>query len=227
MRDRKGNDITPQFTGKLRQLFCIVLQRGSAGISSRHLSSILWPDRPEEETKNVRGVTVNKLRKLLSQMDGISLVSREKRFYLETAKPFWCDYLRFQEILDMRHPDMDRLVRILSRGRFLTEETDPVYDKLKESVESRVEPIMTAEMQRRFQLKHYSVCLTCADVIFGIDPLNEDALSCSVRSLLRMERSEEAKALYNRFISRYSRDYGEAYPYSYESLTGSSTQQTT
>ena len=220
MRDRAGRDITAQFTGKIRQMFCILLRRGEQGMSSKHMSSVLWPDRAEGETKNVRGVTVNKLRKLLSQMDGITVVSREKRFFLEMKKPFRCDYVRFNEILSDRHPDMDRLIRIVARGPFLMEETDPVYDKMKETVEGQIDRVMTAELPRRYSLRQFSACLTCANILFDLDPLNEEALSYSIRSLLAMEKDEDAKALYTRFITRYRKDYGEEYPQSYETLSG-------
>ena len=220
VRDREGEDISARFTGKIRQLFCMLLRRGKRGISSKHLSSILWPDRPESETKNVRGVTIHKLRSLFAQMDGLSLVSRDKRFYLETKKPFWCDYSQFYDILSDRWPDRDQLIRILSRGPFLMEETDPVYDKMKEEVESQVERVMMEEMPRRFAIRQYAVCQTCANILFGIDPLNEDALKYSIRSLLAMEKDEEAKALYNRFITRYLRDYGEEFAQGYETFAG-------
>ena len=219
MRDREGKDITSQFTGKIRQMFCILLRRGSQGMSSKHMSSVLWPDRAESETKNVRGVTVNKLRKLLSKMDGIQLVSREKRFFLETEKPLFCDYVRFNELLSERHPDMDQVIRILSRGPFLMEETDPVYDKMKETVEGQIDRVMSAELPRRYSLRQFSVCLICANILFDLDPLNEEALSYSIRSLLAMEKEEDAKALYTRFITRYKKDYGEEYAKSYESIS--------
>ncbi len=218
-RDRNGADLTPQFTGKLRQMFCMLLRRGSEGMSSRHLGSLLWPDRTESETKNVKGVTVNKLRKVLAQMDGVSLVSREKRFYLEMENPFWCDYAQLQKMLSDRRPDMDGVLRILARGRFLTEETDPVYDKMKESEAALVEPVMISEMHRRFSQKQYQTCLACANILFTIDPLHGEALSYAVRSLQAMDKPEEAKALYNRFITRYEKDYGEAWPESYEAIS--------
>lgn len=218
-RDRNGNDVTPQFTGKLRQMFCMLLRRGSEGMSSRHLGSLLWPDRSDSETKNVKGVTVNKLRKVLAQMDGVSLVSREKRFYLEMKEPFWCDYAQLQKLLSDRRPDMDGVLSILARGRFLTEETDPIYDKMKESEAALVEPVMISEMHRRFGQKQHQTCLACANILFTIDPLHGEALSYAIRSLQAMEKTEEAKALYNRFITRYEKDYGEAWPKSYESIS--------
>jgi len=218
-RDRNGADLTPQFTGKLRQMFCMLLRRGSEGMSSRHLGSLLWPDRTDSETKNVKGVTVNKLRKVLAQMDGVRLVSREKRFYLEQEAPFWCDYTQLQKMLSERRPDMDEVLKILARGRFLTEETDPIYDKMKESEAALVEPVMISEMHRRFSLKQYQTCLVCTNILFTIDPLHGEALSYAVRSLLAMEKPEEAKALYNRFITRYEKDYGEAWPESYEAIS--------
>ncbi len=188
-------------------------------MSSRHLGSLLWPDRTESETKNVKGVTVNKLRKVLAQMDGVSLVSREKRFYLEMENPFWCDYAQLQKMLSDRRPDMDGVLRILARGRFLTEETDPVYDKMKESEAALVEPVMISEMHRRFSQKQYQTCLACANILFTIDPLHGEALSYAVRSLQAIDKPEEAKALYNRFITRYEKDYGESWPESYEAIS--------
>jgi hypothetical protein len=216
-RDRFGNDISEQFTTKLKELLCLVLQYRE-GITSKKISSLLWPEKGEDEAKNVRGVTISNLRKLLREIEGVSLVFSEGKFLLKTENGFYCDYFNMMDILDDKKPDLDTLILILSRGSFLKSETDPFYDKLKGSVEQRIAPIMQVEVARRYGLKQYQTCLKCVEILFGIDPFSDDALFYGVKANKALQRNDAAAELYHSFIVRYKNDYGQDYPKSYEDI---------
>lgn len=225
--DREGNDFSSLFTGKLRQLLCLILQYNeSGGISSKQLSAMMWPYKEEEKAKNIRGVTISALRKLLSRMDGVSLEHEAGRFRLNCSSPFSCDFLEFTKILDSDWPDMDRLIRILSRGKFLSVETDPIFDKLKDIVEQKVEVVMSAEINRRFMLHQYRNTIICAEIIFTIDPLDENALSYMLRAMTLLNQKEEAQARYRDFVLRYKKDYNEEYEHSFASIIGGTFHNT-
>jgi len=58
--DKDGDEITSQFTPKLKQLFLIILlysQRSKNGISTQELTDILWKGHSSQSAKNSRGVT--------------------------------------------------------------------------------------------------------------------------------------------------------------------------
>lgn len=217
--DRSGNDISDKFTKRLRDFFLVVLKHlEEGGVSSKKISGMLWPDKEEDKAKNVRGVTANALRKQLEMLDGISLVFRDKKFNFHIKEGVYCDYLEFFKILNSRKPDMDNFISIVSRGKFLAGITDTVFDKIKSDVEGWIEQIIEVEIKRRYELKQFRNVITCADIIFSIDPLSEIALSYTIKSLIALDKGEEAILKYRAFVTRYRKDYGEGFFKSYDSF---------
>ena len=217
--DRDGKDITARFTSKLRQMFLIILAgMEDGGASSKRISGLLWPDKEEDKAKNLRGVTANNLRKFLGELDGVRMVYENGKFNFEMSEPFYCDYLEFIRLLGSENPDADAILAIVSRGKFLKNESDPMFDKLKGETERRVKSVVTVELARRFSLKQYENTVLCADILFRIDPLDDDALVFSVRALAASGDEEKAARLYQTFITRYKKDYGEDYSKTFESI---------
>ncbi len=60
---------------------------------------MLWPDKEGEKLKNSRGVTINNLRKVLSELDGIELIYENGYYRLTHTPELHCDYINFVEIL--------------------------------------------------------------------------------------------------------------------------------
>lgn len=161
---------------------------------------------------------MNKLRKALSGMEGVSVKYEDGYFMLCGQEPFSCDYFLFRAILKDERPDMNTLVRLLSRGKFLLGESDPLLDKMKEDTEQQILPVIQSEMRRRLEMKEYANAVLCADIIFHIDCLDEDALKSKVLAYRLMGREDEARVCYQSFISQYKREYDEEYGTSYENL---------
>lgn len=216
--DASGNEITTEFTEKIRHLLLLILRGGDKGVSSKRIHALLWPDKDNEHAKNLRGVTMNKLRKALSCMEGVSIEYEDGYFTLKGEEPFKCDYLMFRSILNDEHPDMNMLVRILSKGKFLLGESDPLFDKMKDDTEQQILPVIQNEMKRRLEMKEYANAILCADILFNIDCLDEDALKGKVLAYRLLAREDEARVCYQSFISQYKREYGEEYTTSYENL---------
>ncbi len=217
--DRDGKDISTHFTTKLRQMFLIVTNSlDDGGASSKKISGLLWPDKEEDKAKNLRGVTANNLRKFLGGLDGIKLVYEDGKFNFELSPVFGCDYLEFLRLLDSENPDMDAILAIVARGKFLKNESDPMFDKMKAETERRVKSVVTVELSRRFSIRQYENTILCADILFSLDPLDDDALMYSVRSLAALGDEEKAGRLYQAFITKYKKDYGEDYSTSFESI---------
>lgn len=213
--DFDGNEITDEFPKRLRHLLLLILR---GGVSSKRIHAMLWPDKDNEHAKNLRGVTMNKLRKALSNMEGVSIEYEDGYFRLRVREPFFCDYLMFRTILKDKNPDMNMLVRLLSRGKFLLGESDPIFDKMKDDTEQQIRPVIQNEMKRRLEMKEYSNAILCTDIIFNIDGLDEDALKVKVQAYRLLSREDEARVCYWNFISKYKREYGEDYGISYENL---------
>lgn len=217
--DHDGKDVTPRFTSKIRQMFLIVLNSlDDGGASSKKISGLLWPDKEEDKAKNLRGVTANNLRKFLANLDGIKMIYEDGKFSFEMSPAFNCDYLEFIHQLDSDSPDLDAILSIVARGKFLKNEPDPMFDKMKAETERRVKSVVTVELSRRFSLRQYENTVLCADILFSLDPLDDDALVYSVRALNALGDEEKAGRLYQTFITRYKKDYGEDYSTTLDSI---------
>lgn len=220
VRDKKNRDITYMFSAQLKQIFCLVLQHSTIddGITSQRLSSILWPDKPADKVKNSRGVTINHLRKALSELEGIELIYEKGCFKIEQTEKFYCDYTRCLDIISASDPEAhrDELVEILSRGKFLQLSDHPLFDTFKEEVEKKLEPVLLLEMEKSFNAELYATTIALADAIFNIDPLNDVALNFQVKAMQRLKMNDEARIKYQSFVIEYKKAMGNDYPHPYK-----------
>lgn len=222
VRDRKNRDITYMFSSQLKQIFCLILQYSTeGGISSQRLSNILWPDKPADKAKNSRGVTINHLRKVLSELDGIELIYEKGNFKLEQTQEFYCDYTRCIQIISTKETERhrDELLEILSRGKFLQLSDHPLFDAFKEEMENRLEPALLLEMEKSFDAELYTTTVSLAEGIFNIDPLNDAALTFQIQAMQKLKMTDEARIRYKAFAIEYKKAMGSDYLHSYKDLS--------
>jgi hypothetical protein len=220
VRDRNNRDITYMFSEQLKQVFCIILQHSTAddGITSQRLSNILWPDKPADKVKNSRGVTINHLRKVLSELDGIELIYDKGYFKIVQTEAFYSDYIRCMHLIvtnEIEHY-RDELVEILSRGKFLQLSDNPLYDSFKEEIEKKLEPVLLLEMEKSFGAELYQITIAFAEAIANIDPLNDAALTFQIKALQRLKMNDEARIRYQAFVIEYKKVMGNDYPHPYK-----------
>lgn len=217
--DRKNRNITYMFSAQLKQIFSLILQYSTTegGIASQRLSGILWPDKPADKVKNSRGVTINHLRKVLSELDGIELIYDKGHFKIEQKEGFYCDYTRCIEIISSNEEEKYRseLVEIISRGKFLQLSDHELYDSFKDEVEKKLEPVLLVEMEKSFNGDLPETAISFAQAISNIDPLNETALNYHIKALQRLKMNDEAKIRYQAFIIEYKKAIGSEYPHPY------------
>ncbi len=222
VRDRNNRDITYMFSAQLKQIFCLLLQYSTAenGIASARLSNILWPDKPADKVKNSRGVTINHLRKVLSEMDGIELIYDKGYFRLQQSPEFYCDYSRCIQLISGNEVEKyrDELVEILSRGKFLQLSDHALYDSFKEEMEKKLEPVLLLEMEKSFAAELYPTTVAFAEALSNIDPLNDAALTLQVKAMQRLKMNDEARLRYQTFVTEYKKVMGTDYPHPYKAL---------
>ncbi len=218
--DRAHRDITHLFSTRLKQTLCLILEHNlTDGITSKHLSSILWPDKPEDKVKNSRGVTINHLRKALSELDGIELEFDKGKFKIVQTESSYCDYTRCIQILSTDVSSCrEELIQLLNRGHLLQSSNDPVFDTFKTNLERMLEPVLRGELDKSIaaQTPHSTVSL--ANTIFRIDPLNDYALAAKIRAYIALKMDDEARSTYQSFTLEYKKLMGEHYPYSFQEL---------
>lgn len=223
IRDRNNRDITYMLSSKLRQAFFLILQYSlKNGITTQELSDLLWPNKPEDKVKNSRGVTLNNLRKILGELDGISLVHEKGHYKIVLGAECYCDYKNCLELINSPAVNVstDQLISVISRGKFLRSVDIPLLDPFKEHIERRLEPVLLINMERTFKAGGYAETLILAEAVFNIDPFNEEALYCLLHSLSKMNQIDEARRRYLLFAAEYKNTMDEDYPKSFGEVAG-------
>ncbi|WP_439488793.1 Kelch repeat-containing protein [Algoriphagus sp.] len=223
VRDRKNRDITYMFSTQLKQVFCLILQYSISedGISSQHLSHLLWPDRPADKVKNSRGVTINNLRKTLSELEGLELIHEKGHYKLILHETAYCDYVRFLEIISSHEvaAHRDEFTQIVSKGKFLYLSDDPLFDSFKEEAETKLEPILILEIEKTYSIESYHNTISLTESLFHIDPLNEIALVFQIKAMQKLKMNEEAAIVFRTFAIEYKRVTGKEFHRTFSGLT--------
>lgn len=204
------------FSLRIKQIFCLILRYSDAdGISSKQLSDLIWPDKPKDKVKNSRGVAINHLRKILKELDGIELVYEKGCFRFTLSSDFYCDYLRFMAIVAENRIEECRqeFLYIVGRGKFVGFMDGPLFDGFKQDVECLLEVLVLQLMKEAFEAQDYAETVSLAEAEFNIDPVNETALSCCLKSLFILKHENAAIGTYQKFVAEYKKYTGEDYPH--------------
>lgn len=205
VNDRNARDITSAFTNQQIIILCLLIRAGENGVSSKSLSSILWPDKEEDKVKNSRGVAINNLRKSLGLMNEAVIAYRDGRYYLELGEQCHCDYWDFVECLKNEKVNEVQIMNILSRGKILKSVNDPVFDDFKEQVDNMILPLLLRELDTKMRLKEYGAVDQIVYMIMEIDSTNEDALRAMIKSLRRQRKNEEVLLFYSKYCAEYKK----------------------
>ena len=129
------------------------------------------------------------MRKILKELDGIELVYEKGCFRFTLSSVFYCDYLRFMAIVAENRVENCRqeFLHIVGRGKFVGFMDDPLFDGFKQDVECRLEVLVLQLMKEAFEAQDYSEAVSLAEAEFNIDPVNETALSCCIKSLFMLK----------------------------------------
>lgn len=218
--DPSGRDITYMFSPKLKKVFLYILMYavGRNGVTSSDLSSVFWGDKEPDKVKNLRNVTLNKLRKVLSGMNGISLIYEQGLFRIEMSDEVICDFSEIYRLTSSLHdmePDADRCRRIdsiLIRGKFLADTDDPVFDYFRQKMESYTTEYLAHSIEYNFNHGRYDKARRLCNSLLRTDPLSEVALKYGIKSCRATGRNDKAMTLYASFAKDYRRLMGEDYP---------------
>lgn len=215
-----GREIGYLFTSRLSTILFLILQYNDAdGISSSLLGSLVWPDKPKDKVKNSRGVAINNLRNILSDFKDVSIRNVDGRFLLETGQSFYCDFLRVIQLIsneELLQQNRLEFLDIVGRGKFLRDFEAPVVDEFKRIVESRLENSILRLIDSTFETGYYRECVRLVNAEFNIDPLNEHACRCGMKSMLFLGEEKSARRFYRRYAEEYLKSSGEKIPMSFE-----------
>lgn len=217
--DNQGNDITELFTPKVRELFLFTLiytLKSGIGAGIRDINDNLWEGIPSAKVANNRSVTLNKLRKILLQFDGIEIVSTGGYLQAKFKKPFFCDYISAYKICQipegLSRQQLITFFGLVKRGRFLKGINWPWLDDTRGFTGNQVIDNLlnlATVYQKEMNLTEIE---KIAQRILDYDDLNEEAIYLQVWALQKTNNSNLAKFNFNSFTKKYETNLGEPYP---------------
>ena len=224
--DKDRNEITELFTPKVKELFLFVLintLKSNIGASVQEINETLWFGIPADKVANNRSVTLNKLRKILLQFDGIEVVSTGGYLQAKMRNPFYCDFasaFRLCQIPEgLTKPQLISFFEMVKRGRFLKGTHWHWLDEIRGYTGNQVIDILlnlATIYQKEMNLTGIE---KIAQRILDYDDLNEEAIYLQVWALQKANNPNLAKFSFNSFIKKYEANMGEPYLMNYQQFS--------
>lgn len=218
--DKDGNNITAQFTPTLKYLIVLLILHSDVshtGISSSNLNKILWYYKPDESANNNRNVFISKLRTILEQMNGVSIINKNKLWSIEFSDGASCDYLEAMRIFkESRNADVNKLIELLLYGVMLPNTEVDWLDSFKGDFSNKAIDFLTRQFSRTDVPD--DVLIRTADTIFMHDFLNKDALINKCKILCRQGKSGMARSCYDNYCREYKDAMTESFDMSFKEI---------
>lgn len=224
----KGKDITYMFSTKLKYIFIYILTyENKEGVLSSTLNNVFWADKKDDnKIKNLKGVTINHLRKVLSEIEGISLTYHRGFFKIQLdCDSCYCDYIDILKSIE--NNDYHKLLKILHRGKFLNAINDELFDYSKASIEERILNYLNNILFDKNSFLNQSDIIDICTTIWKIDPVNENALNILIQTYKNQKRTVKALECYSTFVREYEKMIGKQYMYTFEDFLNKATSQST
>ena len=210
IHDKIGRDITYMFSTRLRNTFLLILEHSltKGGITSQQLNSMLWSDKDEYSAKNLRGVTINQLRKILAELDDVKLIFDNGLYTLIIENPCFCDCKYILQLMDLNIENeyrYDEINNILSRGAFLKSIHEPMLDTFKALIKDKLSVNLPIYIEEVFKSNNYLLAEQLSAHLLAIDPLNVAVFSFQLRSLYQLKQVNEVKKRYALFSVQYQK----------------------
>ena len=227
----QGKDITNKFSPLPRQLLIFILlhsfgSRLSRGVPSERLMNTFWPDSNYEKAKNAMGTALNKLRKLLNDIDDCRVVNKNHLYRIQCQSLDSCDYLQYtllkQSLLNNANQKSDKtlsqFLEIVGKGTLLPEMDSDWLDPFKASVTNDVVKVCLSKAEEYKNGNNAELLLKLSAAILTWDALNEEALKIKIKALTKLGRHGAAKEAFERFQKDYFDMYEEELILSFHDL---------
>lgn len=230
--DKDENEISQTLSPKLKEIFLLILLRSinnhHSGITSEELSSIIWPEASLESVKSNRGVAINKIRKILSSVDGVDMEFLDKVWFVKMNNGSSCDYADYLKFCnsaktknDSGNGSLALLLRIVNGGEFLKgisyEWLDPIKFAVNNEVIKCIKNYFEIEELKTDPEKTLRLC----DMVLSFDAVDQDAIKLKIKTLLNQGKLHIAKSTYSLFVAEYKRLYDEQYPLTFQEIISS------
>ena len=230
--DKDGNEISQTLSPKLKEIFLLILVKSLnnhySGITSEELSAIIWPNASPESGKANRGVGINKIRKILSAVDGVDIEFSDKLWFIKINNHSSCDYIEYLKYCNasklessFKKDSISLLIKKLEGGEFLKGISYEWLDSIKFAINNEIIGFLKRYFNAdKLQIKTEEVIKLC-DVILSFDSVDQDAIKLKIKTLSSTGKHHIAKSTYSLFVAEYKRLYDENYPQTFQQIISS------
>lgn len=219
VRDKDGNDITSNFTPRLKHpliLLILYTEKNAQGILASKTTEILWPEKEETAARNNRNVNLRKLRVLLESIGDMEVMIENNFLRIKWGTGVFCDYhtlitctKQFEQ--EKSEELLNRILEILLYGPLLPNTILDWLDDFKDDYSSYSIDLLKNLLDIEISRNHQDMIIRLADIMFLHDPLNEEALAAKCSVLVTQGKKGIARNLYDRFCKEYHDSMGETY----------------
>ncbi|HAH24321.1 MAG TPA: hypothetical protein DCL77_11305 [Prolixibacteraceae bacterium] len=221
--DQKGRNITHLCSSKIKSLFFLIFLSTlyDDGINSDELSDVLWPGMDKTRTKNNRSVTMNHLRKIFEDMEGIALVHEDRNWKISFDQSVYIDLVDLQRKKEDKVTNARDIIGLYALGNIIQDDKIAELDKYKGNFESEAVEVLTAFGQEFLDKHQYAICNEIAGIIHThYDEVNENALELKLAALSKLRNYNKARQEYDNFCQRFKLLMGIEFTVPFSKLTG-------
>lgn len=218
-----GKDITNLFTPKIKELFLFVLiytVRNGNGARISDINEQLWQGIEPKKIANNRAVTLNKLRKILNEIDGIEIVIQNRYLVLKTSAPFFSDYIEAINLCQMAgeltRQQLETFFVLVKKGSLLKESTWNWLDNIRGYTGSQVIDNLLNLASIYKKENRLEGLDSISKRILDYDDLNEEAIYLQILVLQKTNNSHLAKFNFKSFCAKYEENLGEPFSMNFE-----------
>ena len=194
VRDKDGNDITSNFTPRLKHLLILLIlytEKNEQGILASKTTEILWPEKEETSARNNRNVNLRKLRVLLESIGDVEVITENNFLRIKWGTTVFCDYhtlLTCTQQFEQEKSEelLNRILELLLYGPLLPNTIFDWLDDFKDAYSSHSIDLLKNLLDIEIQRNHQEMIIRLADIMFLHDPLNEEALAAKCAVLLSL-----------------------------------------
>lgn len=226
VRDKDGNDITSNFTPRLKHMLILLIlhtEKNAQGILASKTTEILWPDKEDTAARNNRNVNLRKLRVLLESIGDMEVMIENNFLRIKWGTDVFCDYHTLiactkQFELEKSEELLNRILELLLYGPLLPNTILDWLDDFKDDYSSYSIDLLKNLLDIEISRNHQDMIIRLADIMFLHDPLNEEALAAKCSVLVTQGKKGIARNLYDRFCKEYHDSMGESYKVPFANL---------
>lgn len=216
--NREGDDITTQFTPKVKELFLFVLIytiKNGNGARISDINEQLWPGIEPKKIANNRAVTLNKLRKILNEIDGIEIVIQNRYLLAKIDDSCFSDYVEAFKLCQtsggMSRHQLETFFALVKKGRFLKGTTWDWLDDIRGYTGNQViDNLLNLASIYKTENKPEQID-SISKRILDYDDLNEEAIFLQIWGSQKANNSHLAKFNFKSFCTKYEDNMGEPF----------------